>query len=777
MAYEISEQLTDSAIRMLSRRASKSAQATGGTARQSKANGASIEYGRMTPLGDSRSLWAEIGEAGWLGVMVGEERGGLGLGLREVLAIASAFGRFPREPALVLSATVMAALLDRLGEPGAQIRQRFLCGELMAGLAWQERLGALDGGPTGVSCEPAAAGALLSGKKVAVFPADSADGWLVTARSGNGTVLAWVDRSAPGVSVARDECVDDSDLGTIEFDCVQIAPECLFAVPEADASVARALDIGRMAQAAMLHGLADEALKQTLEYLRIRKQFGKPLGAFQALQHRAVDCYLKVLATRVCLDDAIEACSDVDLAATASRAKYRAGTAALKVCRDAVQFHGAIGTTDELQISGFLRRALMLNAWLGSPATHLRRYASNRAVRGTRKAEMTVAAPDIPLREQPDAQFRATVRAFLAEHFPAELKFLPRNAKWIEWKPWLSKLAERGWAAPAWPREFGGMGLSPAQQLALIEVQEEFGVPRSPADSSIGMLGPLLIRYGTKEQQERFLPGILTGETTWAQGYSEPNAGSDLASLSTRAEVKGDRFIVNGQKIWSSYAAEATHMFALVRTGPAQPKQAGISFLLVDMTTPGITVRPIRDMAGHDKFCEVFFDNVEVPLENLVGPLNGGWTLAKDLLGFERVTIGSPNHCRVALYQLESIGIESGLFDDPDFANEYAALELDVRDVGAVYEYFCDFVKRGEELPAAVSASKLIATETFQRVADSLVSASAENGLRVGVFSIGGSTVGTVGPYMNSVLSFIYAGTNDIQRNLIARQVLELPAQ
>ncbi|MEN0073613.1 MAG: acyl-CoA dehydrogenase family protein, partial [Paracraurococcus sp.] len=197
-----------------------------------------------------------------------------------------------------------------------------------------------------------------------------------------------------------------------------------------------------------------------------------------------------------------------------------------------------------------------------------------------------------------DEHFRQVVRAFLHENYPDELRNPPKRLHWDENRPWYMKLAERGWLCPGWPKEHGGLGLSPAKQIILTEEYERYGVARTN-DHGIVMLGPLVIKYGTEEQKGRFLPKILTGEHIWCQGYSEPNAGSDLAALRTEAVLDGDEYVVNGQKIWTTLATDANWIFLLVRTDKQAKKQEGISFLLVDMKTPGITVRPIINLEMH----------------------------------------------------------------------------------------------------------------------------------------------------------------------------------
>ncbi|MGO4835878.1 acyl-CoA dehydrogenase family protein, partial [Rhizobiaceae sp. 2RAB30] len=237
-----------------------------------------------------------------------------------------------------------------------------------------------------------------------------------------------------------------------------------------------------------------------------------------------------------------------------------------------------------------------------------------------------------------DDEFRAELRAFLQAAYPERLRYLDRRPTIAEIRPWLEALAAKGWLAPHWPREHGGMGLSIGKYLIYYDELGRHGTGRLP-DHALHLLGPLLMRYGTEVQKARFLPAIVEGREIWCQGYSEPGAGSDLASLRTEAVLDGDAFVVTGQKIWTSMAPHADWIFMLVRTNRNVAQQAGISFLLADMKTPGITVRPIVNLKGESEFAEVFFDGVRVPRENLVGEIDKGWTMAKSLLGDERITL------------------------------------------------------------------------------------------------------------------------------------------
>lgn len=373
-----------------------------------------------------------------------------------------------------------------------------------------------------------------------------------------------------------------------------------------------------------------------------------------------------------------------------------------------------------------------------------------------------------------DETFRATVRRFFEEHYPQHLRYPKRRLRWHEIRDWYLTLYRQGWVAPNWPVEYGGMGLEPDKLIIFIEEQERYGVGRAP-DMGIVMVGPLLIGHGTQAQKAYYLPKILAGEHIWCQGYSEPNAGSDLASLRTEARLDGEHFIVNGQKIWTTLAQDATHIFLLVRTDKQAKKQEGISFLLADMSTPGIRVRPIRTLAGHEEFCEVFFDEVRVPKENLVGEINQGWRIAKALLSFERLFLGSPKQSQYALQRLREFALGLGLFGDQGFVDRYVKLALDVEDLAALYRRFVAQVRRGEALGPDVSLLKIFATETYARLADLLMETSGSAGASSEPFAAAEGEIDILSTFYNARPATIYGGSNEIQRNILASNVLQLP--
>ncbi|MBC7378881.1 MAG: acyl-CoA dehydrogenase family protein [Burkholderiaceae bacterium] len=368
-----------------------------------------------------------------------------------------------------------------------------------------------------------------------------------------------------------------------------------------------------------------------------------------------------------------------------------------------------------------------------------------------------------------DAQFKARVAAFVDAHCPAALRHLNRRPRWSEVGGWYATLARHGWLAPGWPTAHGGMGLHAARHLLYIEEMERCGAPWMP-DSGVRNLGPVLIAHGSDAQKMHWLPLILSGTQVWCQGYSEPGAGSDLAGLRTSAHVQGDELVITGHKIWTTSAYDATHMFALVRTQAGSVRQAGISFVLLAMDQPGVTVRDIRNIAGEIEFCEVFLDNARTPVANIVGPMNDGWRIAKSLLGFERVWAGSPRKALAALWRTEALARqgENGLAQDPAFIDRLTQMRLDVQDLQSLYQRFAQKLRQGE-LGPEVSALKVWATETSQRASELLVEAAAGAGMLQGN--------GALAAFYDTRAPAIFSGTNQIQRNLIARNVLNLPGK
>jgi len=340
---------------------------------------------------------------------------------------------------------------------------------------------------------------------------------------------------------------------------------------------------------------------------------------------------------------------------------------------------------------------------------------------------------------------------------------------------WHAALNERGWVAPHWPREFGGAGMSAMEQFILNQELARAGAP-GVGGSGLAMLGPTLILHGTKEQQAKYLPPILAGEVTWAQGYSEPGAGSDLASLQTRAIRDGDEFVLNGQKIWTSGAHTADAIFALVRTEPEAPKHRGISFLLIDnIHAPGISVRPLVDMGGRHYFNEVFFENVRVPAANVVGEVNRGWYVAMTLLDFERSNIGGAVGAQRTLRRLMDV-IRADPVLRERVRNSPVREEIAQRwiETEVMYQFSMRIISmqhHGQLPNDEASMAKLFASELSQRIAQTAMQAV---GLR-GNLVQGGDESSFARHYIGMVPATIRGGTSEVQRNVIATRGLGLP--
>nr|WP_312162045.1 acyl-CoA dehydrogenase family protein [Phenylobacterium sp.] len=381
--------------------------------------------------------------------------------------------------------------------------------------------------------------------------------------------------------------------------------------------------------------------------------------------------------------------------------------------------------------------------------------------------------------------FRLDVRAWLDEAFPSVLAGRAPQAGEAEpdseaYGRWRTALCEKGWGTPTWPAAYGGGGLTVAQARVLREEMRRLGA-WNPIGYSMGvrMLGPTLLEYGTEAQKQAHIPPIARGETRWCQGYSEPGAGSDLASLQTRAEDRGDHFLVNGQKTWTSGANHADWCFCLVRTDPTR-KHDGISFLLIDMRSRGVEARPIRLISGRSPFCETFLTDVRVPKENLVGPLNGGWTIGKRLLQYERQRSEDAPPRATEKRPIEEVVVqylgrdEDGRLADRDLrmrlvrhAMERQAFALTMQRVA---------LEAGAGGPtAATSILKNVSSLLVQERAELLVEALGQQGLGWGGTGFNADELACVREWLSGKANTIFAGSYEIQNNIIAKRILGLP--
>ena len=390
-----------------------------------------------------------------------------------------------------------------------------------------------------------------------------------------------------------------------------------------------------------------------------------------------------------------------------------------------------------------------------------------------------------PTRSDLDA-FREDVRAWLAANFPKSLIGKDNALAGIDGpgflspdgEAWKKAMGEKGWGTPTWPKEYGGGGLSRAEARVLTEEMAAIGASNPIGGMGVMMFGPTLLEYGNEEQKQRHIPKICRGEIRWCQGYSEPGAGSDLAALQTRAEDKGDHFLVNGQKTWTSGGQWADWCFALVRTD-AKNKHEGISFLLIDMKSPGVEVKPIQLISGASPFCETFFTDVKVPKENLVGPLNGGWTIGKRLLQHERTNLSGGNRA-LSAYGSKSlpdvvksyVGVdEAGRIADADLRARVIKYELD----NLIFQMTAKRVaaeSKAQGVSVVSSILKNVGAKLTQDRAERTIEAMGMNGLGWEGDGFKPAEIMATRTWLWGKAVTVYGGTTEIQNNVIAKRIL-----
>ena len=384
--------------------------------------------------------------------------------------------------------------------------------------------------------------------------------------------------------------------------------------------------------------------------------------------------------------------------------------------------------------------------------------------------------------------FREEIRGWVAQNLPKDISDKVRDAVRLtrdDMQRWAKILGQKGWHGWGWPKQFGGPGWNAIQKHLFEEETALAGAPRVVPFGPV-MVAPVIMAFGSPEQQQRFLPGIQSGEVWWSQGYSEPGAGSDLASLKTKAErvrtKDGDRFIVNGQKTWTTLGQYGDWIFCLVRTSNEGKPQTGISFLLIDMKSPGVSVRPIITMDGEHEVNEVWFDNVEVPADQLIGEENKGWTYAKYLLAHERTNIADVNRAKRELERVKRIAKSEGLYDDSRFRDQIALLEVDVVALEMMVLRVLSAEKNGKQSLDVAGLLKIRGSEIQQRYTELMMLAAGPQAVPLVKEAMeagwqaehaGATFVAPLaGTYFNMRKTTIYGGSNEVQRNIVAQTVL-----
>lgn len=732
-------------------------------------------------------------ELGVLAAAFPEELGGAGGGFGDAMIVMELLGEHllvrPYLECVIMAGRVIAASSHpRRGELIRSISE----GHMIIVPAWRES-GSGENPAAIALCAKAdgEGGHSLSGAKIMVRAAPWATHILVAARiSGEprdraGIALFLVPTNAPGLDMRRAETIDGHACADLALDKVQVGADAMIVGPQGGyAALTQMLAEATVAVCAEAVGVMRSLIDQTVTYTRQRKQFGQTLASFQILQHRMVD--MRIAAEQATSIARAAAAVGTDLSADTevmvSAAKYVVNRALDTIGRSAVQIHGAIGLMQETPVSWYFKRSVVLKQQFGSGAHHLDILAAHAGSSITSSADEDASS----------RSFRDEVRAFLSEALTSDLS--EKNG----WEtgafakpeisiPWQKVLAARGWAAPGWPVDYGGPGWTPRQRKIFEEELVHAGAPRPPA-MGLQMVAPVLMRFGTAEQKARFLPPMLSADEYWCQGYSEPQAGSDLAALQLQALRDGDDYVLNGTKIWTTFAQYADWIFVLARTKPSERKQDGISFILVPMTAAGLTVRPLISMSGEHEVNQLFFDDVRVPVTNLVGEENDGWRVAKYLLEFERGVghqVPTLIHELVRLRELAltQMGEASAtLWDEEQFRRRYADLEARTLAIRLTEERLVYSLPAGQNIGDATAAMmKLGWSEMGHEIAELLVEAAGPYAMvnqepaftaRDPAKVFGPPQVRTViRRYLDDRVLTVAGGSSEVLRTILARQM------
>jgi alkylation response protein AidB-like acyl-CoA dehydrogenase len=756
--------------------------------------------------GFSRAIWAQFAELGLLGAPFDEQYGGGG-SPRQVMTIMEAFGRgLVLEP--YVSTVVLGGGLLRHGGSDAQKSEhipQIVSGQTLYAFAYAEPTSRFNLSDVSTTALADGDGYILSGKKIVAYGAPSADYIFVSARTSgaqrdaDGVTVFLVAKGAKGLSCRGYATIDGMRAGDVTLDEVRVPASAIVGqLGKASGLIDRVIDDGIAAICAEAVGAMAVLNDKTVEHTKNRVAFGQTLSKFQVLQHRMVDMrvaheHAEAMAQKAYLELDRE---PARRALALSAVKAQVSKEAVFVGRNAIQLHGAIGITDELDVSHYFKRLTSISNLFGNVDHHLRRYVAHSGEAPKTPAEALEKAAWLPDLTDEEIAFRDEVRAFYSENLTDELREAANLTLWHmtpfpHGRQWQQILNKHGYGAVNWPVEYGGKDWTFTQRLIW---NMETARARAPQVMGMGReyCAPCIMKYGTDEQKEYFLPKILSGEDFWAQGYSEPGAGSDLASLQLAAHSEGDDYILNGSKIWTTFAHNANRIFALVRTATGFKKQVGISFLLIDLDTPGIEIRPIVNLAGDHDFNEVFFTNVRVPKSRRLGLENDGWSVARHLLLFEHgVNLAKANLENIRrlgwlrqVAALEQDGGGGAMADDPDFSRHIAEVAIGVEAMDFASQRHFARTKQGDPPNSGHELLTLRSKELGQRLTELAMEAVAYYGLvsqpqarRVN------SQVEPVGPrhallpmpfYLTQRGATIAGGTPEIHRNNLARHLLHL---
>ena len=723
-------------------------------------------------------LWDEIVEMGWTGLTFPEASGGAGLKFSDQVFLFEELGRALYPGPYFANFALAAACIAH--DPA--LVQRLITGESTFTLAWAEPSN--DGfiedlGSVFCRAEPDGSSWRLSGVKTSVPDAALVSNAVVIANGADGAGAYLIDLAGPGVEITPMPGID----GTRREYQLQLngAPATLLLTAAQTPAILEEVSRRALLAAAFeALGIAERVLSDIVQHAGVREQFGKPIGSFQAVSGPLADCFVDIQLARALADWAVLAFEKADpgMDTAIAAANASAVEAASRTVERAIQVAGAIGFTWEYHLHRFLRRSMWLEAFQGT-ATKKRALVAS-ALLDTQRPIQTVELLDT----EAVAQFRSEVRLWISQNLPtagAGLDLIGSLGSYDDTKSrWREAMCESGNLVAHWPTEYGGKGVSDVY-TAIFREEAIKAHPRvSHGDCGVDLVAPLLMRYGSAAQRERFLEPIRRESEIWTQGFSEPNAGSDLAALQTRATKDGQNWILNGNKTWATYSPVADWIFVLARTDPEAKRHRGISCFLVDAKSQGVEIRPIRDISGDCEFGEIFFTDVLVPEANMLGGVNEGWGVAVMTLAHERVIesyedIGELGFVFDRL--LEGVRAESMLagrdLGDSLLRDRIAKLWCQLQAVRLV-QYRCVLALEHSDTPPSESEIvKLVWSEIAQDVAT------------LGLELFGSSTnrsAATAGTaeywnwnYLVARSLTIYAGTSEIIKSVVAERVLGLP--
>ncbi|MFD3648180.1 acyl-CoA dehydrogenase [Streptomyces cyaneofuscatus] len=714
-----------------------------------------LDAGSPAPCGVRPAYWEALAGQGLTGIHLPEEYGGGGGGLLDLAVVLeeAAYGSLPGP---YLATALTGAVVRRAAGAGAGhlVRGplRDLVRDLLRGLAAGERTAALALAPGTLTATPADGGHRLDGAAPPVLSGEAADLLLLPAADASGGVLWFlVDAGAEGLTVRPHRSVDPT-RPTAEVRADAVLVPALRTLP-LDSAFVR--DLAAVLLAADACGTAARSLDTAAEHARVREQFGRPIGAFQAVKHLCADMLVRLEQARALTWDAARAADEQAGGAgegpdvrglTAALAAATAPEAAYSCAKDTIQILGGIGFTWEHHAHLQLRRAVLARQLLGAPDTH-RLRAARLAEAGARR-ELSLELPAEAARHRADAR----------PHLAAARGLAPREAR--------RALAAAGYAAPHLPAPYG-LGAGPVQQLAIQQELRDQSIRLSDLSIATWVV-PSLIAYGTEAQRERYLPATLRGDLQWCQLFSEPGAGSDLAALRTRAVRTAEGWRITGQKVWTSAARTADHGILLARTDPDAPKHRGLTYFLVDMKRArGIDIRPLKEITGEALFNEVYFDDVLLPADAVVGEVGGGWRVARNTLGNERVHMADQMTFDSGLEAL--IARSAGL--DDTTRTRIGALAAEAHALACIGLRTTLQQVSGLEPGAGASVRKLVQTVHQQRVAELTLELLGPHGAvdepEAGERALHG--------FLMSRCLTIAGGTTQIQLNVVAERILGLP--